>query len=128
MEMIDSNSLFYTAHRLLRDVAEQEQSHEWTFRKIDVQDLRESDYRKYTLMVCVKPNPGNSPEFLQESQEINKEQLLAAAHELINAEPKPTGFEFFKKDVQEFSDSSGKKYVLGLAFKGFDNDGKAFVL
>jgi hypothetical protein len=128
MEMIDSNSLFYTAHRLLKDVEAEGNSEGWSFRKIDVQDLQESDYRKYTLMVCVKPNPLNSSEHLEESQGINKEYLLASAQELINAEPKPAGFEFFKKDVQEFSDLNGKKYILGLAFRGYDNEEGSFVL
>ena len=115
MDMIDSKSLFYTAHHLLKQTQQLGNSENWLVKNESIQDIIIENQR-FSLMVFVRCLDGDLNEGLSYSQNVDQENLINAAHELISADPRPTGFDFFKKDVQEFSDLSGNKFVLGLTF------------
>jgi hypothetical protein len=70
--------------------------------------------QKFMLMVIVKPLALN--EEIKSSQTVDQENLINVAQELISTNPKPSGYDFFKKDVQQFSDLNGNKFILGLTF------------
>jgi hypothetical protein len=118
--MIDSKSLFYTAHHLLKQVQQLGNPENWIVRKETVQCIHMNE-EKFSLMVVIRPESGNEGTELKNLQGLDQESLVNAAHELIRAEPKPTGYDFFKKDVQLFTDQQGNKFVLGVALGVFEN-------
>jgi len=120
MDMIDSKSLFYTTHHLLKEIQHLGNPENWLVKHEPIQDIM-IESQKFTLMVVVRPLERDLNEELKSSQTVDQENLINAAHELISADPRPTGFDFFKKDVQEFSDLSGNKFILGLTFSVSDD-------
>ena len=120
MEMIDSKSLFYTTHHVLKEIQHLGNPENWIVKNEPIQDII-IEGQKFTLMVIVRPLEGDLNEEIKSSQTVDQENLINVAHELISAEPKPAGFDFFKKDVQQFSDMNGNKFILGLTLSLSDN-------
>jgi hypothetical protein len=118
MDMIDSKSLFYTAHHLLKQTQQMGNPENWLVKSEPIQDFIIEDH-KFMLMVIVKPLDLN--EKIKSSQIVDQENLINAAQELISTDPKPSGYDFFKKDVQQFSDLNGNKFILGLTFSLSEN-------
>ena len=120
MDMIDSKSLFYTAHHLLKQTQQLGNPENWLVKNEPIQDII-IEGQKFTLMVIVRPLERDLNEELKSSQTVDHENLINVAQELFSADPKPTGYDFFKKDVQQFSDMNGNKFILGLTFSLSDN-------
>ena len=120
MDMIDSKSLFYTAHHLLKQTQQLGNPENWLVKNEPIQDII-IEGQKFTLMVIVRPLERDLNEELKSSQTVDHENLINVAQELISADPKPTGYDFFKKDVQQFSDLNGNKFILGLTLSLSDN-------
>ncbi len=120
MQMIDSKSLLYTAHHLLKQVQQLGNPENWIVRKETVQCIHINE-EKFSLMVVIKPGDGNEGNDLKNLQHLDQESLVNSAHELIHAEPKPLGYDFFKKDVQLFTDQQGDTFILGVAFGLLEN-------
>jgi len=120
MDMIDSKSLFYTAHHLLKETQQLGNPENWVVKNEPIQDII-IEGQKFTLMVIVRPLEGDLNEEIKSSQTVDQENLINVAQELISADPKPVGYDFFKKDVQQFSDMNGNKFILGLTFSLSDN-------
>lgn len=115
MEMINSKSLFYTAHHLLKHVDLLKSAENSTVIRETIQHIT-IDSKKFTLMFLAKPCDSNSTPELPTTQMVDQEFLIDAAQELVSAVPKPTGHEFFKKDIQQFSGMDGNKFILSLTF------------
>ena len=120
MYMIDSKSLFYTAHHLLKQTQQLGNPENWVVKNEQIQDII-IERQKFTLMVIVRPLERGLNEELKFSQTVDQENLINVAQELISSDPKPAGYDFFKKDVQQFSDMNGNKFILGLTFSLSDN-------
>lgn len=118
MDMIDSKSLIYTAHHLLKQTQQLGNPKNWLLKSEHIQDFI-IEGQKFMLMVIVKPLDLN--EEIKSSQTVDQENLINVAQELIGTDPKPSGYEFFKKDVQQFSDLNGNKFILGLTFSLSEN-------
>ena len=113
MDKIDSKGLFYIAHHLLKQTEQLGNPENWLLKSEHIQDFIIED-QKFKLMVVVKPL--DSSEEIKSSQTVDQENLIKVAQELIGTDPKPSGYDFFKKDVQQFSDFKGNKFILGLTF------------
>ncbi|HMG92096.1 MAG TPA: hypothetical protein VK589_18700 [Chryseolinea sp.] len=117
--MIDSKSLFYTVHYILKQIHFIDNLESWPGTKETIQHITIDD-QKFTLMVILKQLEGDCIEGVVISETMDQGCLIDAAQELVSAEPRPTGYEFFKKDVQQFSDLNEKKFILTLTLSAAD--------
>ena len=89
MEMIDSKSLFYTVHYLVKQINLIDNLESWSGIKETIQQITIDD-QKFTLMVILKHLEGDVVEGVPRSQIMDQEYLVSAAHELLSAWPRPT--------------------------------------
>jgi hypothetical protein len=113
MQMIDSKSLFYTVHYVLKQIELIDNIENWNGTKETIQQIT-LDSQTFTLMAVLKRLDNDAIDGVSTSLSIDQQSLINAAHELVCEEPRPTGHEFFKKDVQQFSDLKERKFVLSL--------------
>jgi hypothetical protein len=113
MQMIDSKSLFYTVHYVLKQIELIDNIENWNGTKETIQQIT-LDSQTFTLMAVLKRLDNDAFDGVSTSLSIDQQSLINAAHELVCEEPRPTGHEFFKKDVQQFSDLKERKFVLSL--------------
>jgi hypothetical protein len=113
MQMIDSKSLFYTVHYVLKQIELIDNIETWNGTKETIQQIT-LDSQTFTLMAVLKRLDNDAFDGVSTSLSIDQQSLINAAHELVCEEPRPTGHEFFKKDVQQFSDLKERKFVLSL--------------
>jgi hypothetical protein len=111
--MIDSKSLFYTVHYVLKQIELIDNIENWNGTKETIQQIT-LDSQTFTLMAVLKRLDNDAFDGVSTSLSIDQQSLINAAHELVCEEPRPTGHEFFKKDVQQFSDLKERKFVLSL--------------
>jgi hypothetical protein len=113
MQMINSKSLFYTVHYVLKQIELIDNIENWNGTKETIQQIT-LDSQTFTLMAVLKRLDNDAFDGVSTSLSIDQQSLINAAHELVCEEPRPTGHEFFKKDVQQFSDLKERKFVLSL--------------